>query len=271
VVKNGLKLDYEQARTHKVTVEAKDDEGLVTLKTFTINLANVDPEVVNGTAASETFFGGAGRDVLNGGAGNDTLGGGLGNDVLTGGTGSDSFVFNTTLSGTKNVDTIKSFSVKDDTIRLENAIFKKLTKTGTLSKDSFVVGDKAKDSKDYVVYNDKTGAPSYDADGSGKGGAIKIAQLDKKKNVTTITDFNVKDDTIRLENAIFKKLGKAGMLNKSFFVVGSKAYDKNDYVIYNKKTGYLYYDPDGSGHSGAVLFAKLKPGLELTHNDFIVI
>ncbi|WP_370438776.1 Ig-like domain-containing protein [Microvirga sp. TS319] len=198
VVKNGLKLDYEQARSHTVTVEAKDDTGLVTLKTFTINLGNVSPEVVNGTDANETFVGGAGRDLLSGGAGkdvlkggaeNDTLVGGSGKDVLTGGTGRDSFVFNTALNKTLNVDTITDFSVKDDTIRLENAIFRKLTQTGTLKKDFFTVGSKAKDKNDHIIYDNKTGALSYDADGSGRVAAVKFAQLDKGLKMTNADFF----------------------------------------------------------------------------------
>ncbi len=189
VVKNGLKLDYEQARSHKVTVEAKDVTGLVTQQTFTINLGNVNGETVSGTAASEAFFGGAGLDVLNGGSGNDTLGGGLGNDVLTGGTGRDAFVFNTALNKSTNVDTISSFSTRDDTIRLESAVFKKLTKTGTLNKDFFATGTKAKDKNDYIVYNNKTGALYYDADGSGKGAAVKFAQLPTKLGLTNADFF----------------------------------------------------------------------------------
>ncbi|WP_134495019.1 cadherin domain-containing protein [Microvirga pakistanensis] len=189
VVKNGLKLDYEQARSHKVTVEAKDVTGLVTQQTFTINLGNVNGETVSGTAASEAFFGGAGLDVLNGGSGNDTLGGGLGNDVLTGGTGRDAFVFNTALNKSTNVDTISSFSTRDDTIRLENAVFKKLTKTGTLNKDFFATGTKAKDKNDYIVYNNRTGALYYDADGSGKGAAVKFAQLPTKLGLTNADFF----------------------------------------------------------------------------------
>ena len=37
------------------------------------------------------------------------------------------------------------------------------------------------------------------------------------------------------------------LLEKDFFVVGAKAKDKNDYVIYDKAKGILYYDADGSG------------------------
>ncbi|WP_414472095.1 Ig-like domain-containing protein [Microvirga sp. M2] len=199
VVKNGLKLDFEQARTHTVTVEAKDDTGLVTLKTFTINIGNVSPEVVNGTGANETFFGGtgndflsggAGKDVLKGGAGNDTLVGGSGKDALTGGTGRDSFVFNSALNKTLNVDTITDFSVKDDTIRLENAIFRTLTQTGVLKKEFFTIGPKAKDRNDHIIYDSKTGALSYDADGSGQVAAVKFAQLDKGLKMTN-ADFLV--------------------------------------------------------------------------------
>ena len=189
VVKNGLKLDYEQARSHKVVVEAKDDSGLVTLKTFTINLTNWVGETAVGTAAKDTFFGGAGKDVFNGGAGNDTLGGGLGNDVLTGGSGKDVFVFNTKLNKSSNVDTIKGFSVKDDTIRLENAIFKKLSKTGTLKKDFFTIGTKAKDKNDFIIYDNKKGCLYYDADGSGKGAAILFAKLDKGLKMTAADFF----------------------------------------------------------------------------------
>jgi Ca2+-binding RTX toxin-like protein len=50
----------------------------------------------------------------------------------------------------------------------------------------------------------------------------------------------------------------------------STAADSNDHVIYNKTTGALYYDADGSGATPAVQFAKLSAGLALTHADFLV-
>ncbi|MEZ0167258.1 hypothetical protein [Microvirga sp. TS319] len=59
--------------------------------------------------------------------------------------------------------------MKDDSVRLDDAIFKKLTKTGSLSSSAFTMGEKAKDSSNYIVYNNKTGALYYDADGSGEG------------------------------------------------------------------------------------------------------
>ena len=117
--------------------------------------------------------------------------------------------------------------------------------------------------------------------GSGKDTFIFDTKLgssktDRKVNFDKIADFNVKDDSIWLDNAIFKKLGKGtalkpGKLNKAFFTIGDKAKDKNDYLVYNKKTGVLSYDVDGSGAKGAIEIAVLRKGLKLTYNDFFVV
>ncbi|EIM26532.1 M10 family metallopeptidase [Microvirga lotononidis] len=90
-------------------------------------------------------------------------------------------------------------------------------------------------------------------------------------DIDRITDFNVKDDTIWLSRTVFTALTKKGDLAKSFFKVGSAAADGNDFIIYDKKTGLVSYDPDGSGPGEAFAFAQLKKGLALTHKDFLVI
>ena len=135
------------------------------------------------------LHGRAGNDVLNGGLGDDTLFGGAGRDTLKGGTGQDVFVFDTTPNKATNLDRITDYSVKDDSVWLDNAIFKKLG-SGTeanptkINKAYFKVGDKAQDKNDYVLYNSKTGMLSYDADGSGAGKAVEIAQLSKNLTMT---------------------------------------------------------------------------------------
>ena len=60
-------------------------------------------------------------------------------------------------------------------------------------------------------------------------------------------------------------------LKKSSFWTGSKAHDKDDRIIYNKKAGDLYYDADGSGSRKAIKFADLDKNLKMTANDFFVI
>ena len=195
-VRNGAALDYEAANSHSVSVTVKDQNGtgLSSTQVITINVSDM-LEVAVGTGA---------RNVLTGGIGADKINGGAGNDVLTGGGGKDIFVFNTALG------------------------------KGTTSKNQ-----------------------------------------NKKVNFDTITDFNRADDTIWLDNKIFKKLGKVGSeaspaaLSKSFFRVGS-AKDKNDYITYKK--GIVYYDADGSGALyKPVEIIKIGNKTQIGADDFLII
>ena len=161
-------------------------------------------DTLDGSGGNDALYGGVGLDKLAGGTGNDklyggteadTLYGGAGNDVLSGGTGKDVFVFNTKLNKKTNLDKIADFNVRDDSIFLDNAVFKKLgkgypTKPYKLNKKFFTVSDKAKDANDYLVYNAKTGVLSYDIDGSGAKAAVAIATL-KKGLKLTYADFFV--------------------------------------------------------------------------------
>jgi hypothetical protein len=149
----------------------------------------------------------------------------------------------------------KSFTINVDDIAQEQV-------TGTAANEVFI-GGSGRDKLDGGYGNDRlTG-------GKGKDTFVFKSALSKTGNVDTITDFKSKDDAIQLENKIFKKLGKTGALKKDFFTIGSKAKDKNDYIIYDKAKGHLYYDADGSGKGKAVLFTKLKAALD--HKDFFVI
>ncbi len=138
---------------------------------------NTGANILYGNAGNDSIFGGSGSDVLFGNAGNDFLSASTGRDVYYGGAGRDIFEFRSSLSST-NLDTIADFSRVDDTIYLENAIFRKLTKTGTLSSKFFAVGTAARDSNDFILYNRKTGFLSYDSDGNGRKAPVKFAYID---------------------------------------------------------------------------------------------
>ena len=140
-------------------------------------------------AKNLSFRGGKKAETFEGDSGHDYLNGGLGNDTLTGREGQDTFAFSTKL-GAKNVDQITDFQHADDSIKLSKAVFGKIQK-GMLSKDAFHIGSKAHDKSDRIIYNEKTGALSYDADGSGtKYAAVKFAQL-KAKTLLQADDFFV--------------------------------------------------------------------------------
>ncbi|WP_305072138.1 hypothetical protein [Microvirga puerhi] len=91
------------------------------------------------------------------------------------------------------------------------------------------------------------------------------------KNMDRIVDFSHADDTIRLSKAIFSKIHK-GVLSKDAFWTGAEAHKKSERIIFNDKTGTLYYDADGSGTKyAAVKFAQVKAGIHLSADDFLIV
>ena len=62
-----------------------------------------------------------------------------------------------------------------------------------------------------------------------------------------------------------------GVLSSGLFkVIGTGFVDTNDRILYNKSTGELYFDADGSGAVQAVLFARLSDHPTLAADDFAV-
>ena len=75
-------------------------------------------------------------------------------------------------------------------------------------------------------------------------------------NVDTIQGFNTREgDHLHLSYDTFSAIGEFGYVNADKFRLGTIALDNNDYFIFNKTNGYLYYDVDGSGSIAQSLFA----------------
>lgn len=168
-------------------------ENLILTGSGNINgLGNGLANILKGNGGNNVLNGAGGNDTISGGLGADRLYGGVGNDKLTGGAGADAFVFNTTLNSSRNVDTITDFSATDDTIWLENAVFKTLTKTGTLASSAFFASTAgvAHDANDRIIYETDTGNLYYDSNGSAAGGRILFAHL-KAGLALTYQDFHV--------------------------------------------------------------------------------
>jgi Ca2+-binding RTX toxin-like protein len=198
VVANGSHLDHEQSQRHHVTIRATDQAALSTIRTLVVTVADQYSERTKGTSASDRFYGGSGpdtlgggqgADLLKGGGGKDKLLGGLGRDTLFGGSGQDVFVFDTKLNKSTNVDRIADFKVSDDSINLDNAVFRKIG-TGTSIKpkkigtDMFVTGSRAQDAEDRIIYDRTKGTLSYDVDGTGGSKQVLFATLSKHLKMT---------------------------------------------------------------------------------------
>jgi Ca2+-binding RTX toxin-like protein len=185
-------------------IEALKLSGVSAKTTANLTGSNIGNEIVGhggtntlrGLSGNDILKASSGNDTLKGDAGSDTLYGGSGNDRLYGGTGTgrDVFVFDTKPSKSTNVDRIYDFNPTYDSIQLENKIFTKLGKGSVagvkFKADMFVKGDAAEDKEDRIIYDGKTGALSYDQDGTGSKAQVKIATLNKNLKLTA-SDFFV--------------------------------------------------------------------------------
>jgi Ca2+-binding RTX toxin-like protein len=120
------------------------------------------------------LLGSSGADTLTGGAGNDVIVGGPGSDTLTGNGGADTFAFTAAPNGA--VDRIADFASGNDKLAFAQSAFSALA-PGELSTAAFVQAAAALTSEQRIIHNQATGLVSYDADGSGGGAAIAVAQL----------------------------------------------------------------------------------------------
>ncbi|WP_165820335.1 calcium-binding protein [Microvirga sp. KLBC 81] len=281
-VANGLLLDYEQAKSHTVRIKVTDGDGRSYEESFFIGVTDLNLERIVGTSGNDIFVGGSSNDIMYGGAGNDTLKGGGGADRLNGDTGNDTYYVDSrydiigeaSAGGTADqVYTSVSYSLGLYVERLFAIGTGALTLTGSKLSNA-ITGNGAANRLYGNAGNDTVNGGAGNDTLSGGSGSDKFifnSALNGRYNLDAITDFDPRYDTILLENAIFRKLLKTGTLSSAFFKVATRATDANDYIIYNKGTGCLYYDADGSGRGGAVAFAKFKEGTALTHADLYVV
>ncbi len=155
-----------------------------------------------------------------------------------------------------------------------------LNRVGTAANNS-LSGEKGNDTLFGMGGNDTLyGGEGDDKLYGGAGNDILFGEegrdifvFDQRPNVRTnrdtIYDFNPAEDTIHLAKGAFSKLSK-GTLKKSAFVVGNSFKDKYDKILYQKNTGAIFYDKDGSGPAKAVQIATISKNLALTHKDFFI-
>jgi Ca2+-binding RTX toxin-like protein len=142
----------------------------------TVGLSFVERLALSGNA-NINGTGNALANTITGNSRDNILNGLLGNDILIGGAGADTFVFSTAASAA-NLDRISDFSVADDTIQIENAVFTGLA-TGALAASAFAsnLTGLATTTSQRIIYESDTGRLYHDADGSGAGARVHFATL----------------------------------------------------------------------------------------------
>jgi Ca2+-binding RTX toxin-like protein len=90
-------------------------------------------------------------------------------------------------------------------------------------------------------------------------------------NHDRVMDYVAANDTVQLENAVFTKFVATGALNASFFRANAVAVDGNDFLVYNRATGNLFYDINGNGAGGTQLIATFVNKPVLAASEFAII
>lgn len=239
---------------------------------------------LEGTSHNDTLKGGNGADVLQGSDGNDRLTGGAGQDQLDGGAGNDVYELE------NGFDAVSDFAGTDT---ITTTIGRDLMKYAAI-ENLVLYGAAAINGNGNTLNNAMYGntAANWLSGGNGNdvlyGGAGKDTltggagydffifntALNASTNVDVIRDFNVAQDTIRLDNAVMSGLGTTlGTLASGKFWKSTSglAHDADDRIIYETDTGKLFYDANGKASGGAVQIATLAANLALTNADFVVI
>jgi hypothetical protein len=230
----------------------------------------VSIENLSGSAFADTLFGDAGDNVINGRQNADQMIGGAGNDRYYVDNSADVIVEKSNEGTADRVYTAANYSLKAgvgiETLSTTNAAGTTALKLAGNSYANTVVGNAGDN-----FINGAAGADTLTG-GAGKDTFMFNTALGSP-NVDTITDFNVADDTIRLENGIFTAIAGTGTLTAAQFVKNATglAEDANDRIIYETDTGKLFYDANGSASGGRLHFATLEKNLGLTAGDFFIV
>ena len=256
-----------------------------------------------GDGLANTMAGGKGDEVITAGAGNDTIIGSAGDDQIDGGSGIDtldysgvqegnngvgltadvgSFAFSGKGVGTDevfNVDVIIASAFNDKIIGGFNGE-RFLMGAG----DDTVSGNFGNDTLLGMGGDDRlTGGDLNDSLSGGAGQDVLIGGSGRDAfvfdvaliagNLDHIADFKAVDDVIQLGRTgpgPFDALS-FGALDPQAFHLGTTAAKASQHVLYDRATGTLAYDADGTGGAAAVVFAILDNMPKIDAADFFVL
>jgi len=281
-----IAADLRTLEDGRVIVSWSDQNGRDGEQSAEIYARIVDPRQkaisLNGTSRDDQYIGNRFHDTLDGGAGADILTGAEGNDTYY----VDDARDQVQESAGQGIDTV----IASSSYRLDLAADIEVLKLASASSRSayslegsntanILSGHAGANTLNGHGGNDKLyGRAGKDmlSGGVGQDFFVFDTSPNKRTNVDRITDFKGRDDAFHLDNALFTKLGSGSAarpkkFSADMFVKGTKAQDAEDRIVYDRKTGALYYDQDGTGSKAQVKIASLANNANLKHDDFFVI
>jgi Ca2+-binding RTX toxin-like protein len=255
---------------------------------------NSSDNILTGNNFNNVLIGAGGADSLRGGLGNDTyvLDNGFDSIIDTGGIDTATSTISRSIAGYATVENLTLLNFSTAVTGTGNGLNNVITGNNFNNTLSGGAGnDDLRGGLGSDVFFGGTGVNFL----SGQGGSdffVLNAPL-STANYAVLDDFsNVSgnNDTIRLENAVMTRLAAGPLSAANFFVVSSPpGFGRNpndppkpttppvspggadDFIVYDKTTGMLVYDSNGSSAGGATVIALLINRPTLTVADFVVI
>ncbi|MGH0218393.1 calcium-binding protein [Sinorhizobium meliloti] len=280
--------DFQQGATKGVDVNLSSG---VSIDSFGSRDALSGIENVRATDFKDTIVGSSSSNSIRAFKGNDLINGAAGADDMRGGAGNDTYYVDNvgdivnenadSGAGTDSVRSTISFSLANTAVTIGNVENLTLQNNGNItgtgnSLNNILTGNVGNNGLNGAGGNDLIdGGLGNDAlrGSTGQDTFFFSTALNSTTNVDKILDFNVTDDTVQLEDAIFTALLGTGALPTTQFVsnITGVAETSDHRIVYENDTGKLFYDSDGNGAAGPVHFATLVASLNITAADFFTV
>jgi Ca2+-binding RTX toxin-like protein len=208
-------------------------------------------DFISGGKGKDALFGHRGHDDLRGGDSSDRLNGGSDNDHLRGDGGNDR------LLGGQGIDRIFGnvgldfLSGGDD----DDALF------GGGQSD-FLQGNRGNDTLSGGKGNDFL---------LGGEGSDKFLFNSPGFGVDQVEDYTHREDILQIKASNFGLSLPSGRLPETRFTFGSTATTRNQRFIYQRSSGGLFFDPDGTGRAEQILIATLEGRPYLNSQSIILV
>jgi Ca2+-binding RTX toxin-like protein len=226
-------------------------------------------ENIKATNGADQLIGNSLSNTIEAFLGNDILDGrGAGADILDGGANNDTYIIDAgdRIVDASGIDLVQSSAVSLNLSSLGGGAVENAQLLGSAILN--ITGNGAKNViTGNAGKNTLTGGLEDDT-------FVFTTRLSNAK-ADRITDFNRIDDVMHLQNTgsgLFNGLANGALAASKFKSnTTGTATDADDRIVYNRTTGDLFFDSNGSGAGGAIKFATLTNKAVLTAADFFVI
>jgi Ca2+-binding RTX toxin-like protein len=224
-----------------------------------------------GNGLTNRITGNGGDNILDGGKNVDTLIGGLGNDTYILRTPGDTAVE----QAGQGVDTVKAYGTFALGAHIERLYMQNvLSKAGTPIQNLNAIGN--------GIDNTIVGTPYDNTIVGREGNDVLKGQAGNDTfvfdralgagNVDRIIDFEVNgdNDTLKFKASILGGGLSTGVLAAGQFRAGTSAGDGNDRFIFDRPSGQLWFDADGTGAAAKQLVATFEQNALVQADDILI-